>query len=212
VRDPLRTLPRALVGGALLVAAIYLALNAVFLFSVPPAVLSGRLDVARLAAQAIGGPRLAAAVSALIAYVLVTFVSSMTMAGPHICARMAADGYLPSALTARPGEPPRVALAVQLGLATILVWTAAFDGLLTYVGFALGLGTAATVAGLVRLRRREGAAAVPVPGWPWVPAVFLTFVLGASALAVKERPLESAVGLAVMLAVGLASWRRTRRR
>jgi APA family basic amino acid/polyamine antiporter len=211
VRDPLRTLPRALVGGALLVTLLYLALNIVFLFAVPPAELAGRVDVGRLAAETIGGPRLAAAVSALIVYALVTFVSSMTMAGPHICARMSADGYLPRALAARPGQPPRAALAVQLALGIALVWTAAFDRLLTYVGFALGLSTAATVAGLVRLRRREGAQAVPVWGWPWVPALFLTFVLSASALAIAERPLESALGLGLMLAVALVSWPRARR-
>jgi APA family basic amino acid/polyamine antiporter len=211
VRDPLRTLPRALVGGALLVTLLYLALNTVFLFAVPPAVLAGRVDVGRLAAETIGGPRLAAAVSALIAYVLVTFVSSMTMAGPHICARMGADGYLPRALAAQPGRPPRAALAVQLALGIALVWTAAFDRLLTYVGFALGLSTAATVAGLVRLRRRLGAGAVPVWGWPWVPALFLIFVLSASALAIRERPWESAVGLGLMLVVALVSWPRARR-
>jgi APA family basic amino acid/polyamine antiporter len=211
VRDPLRTLPRALVGGALLVTLLYLALNAVFLFAVPPAELAGRVDVGRLAAETIGGPRLAAAVSALIAYVLVTFVSSMTMAGPHICARMSADGYLPRALCARPGQPPRAALAVQLALAVVLVWTAAFERILTYVGFALGLSTAATVAGLVRLRRREGAETVPVWGWPWVPALVLAFVLTASGLAIKERPMESAVGLGIMFVVALGSWPRTRK-
>jgi basic amino acid/polyamine antiporter, APA family len=204
VRNPIRTLPRALVGGALLVTVLYLALNAVFLFVVPPAQLAGRLDVGRLAAEAIAGPRLGLAVSALIAYVLVTFVSAMTMAGPHICARMAGDGYLPRALAARAGQPPRAALIVQVALAGLLVWTAAFERLLTYVGFALGLSTAATVAGLVRLRRREGAAAVPVRGWPWVPALFLLFVLTASALAIKERPVESALGLAIILVVALA--------
>jgi APA family basic amino acid/polyamine antiporter len=212
VRDPQRTLPRALVGGTLLVTVLYLALNAVFLSVVPGAQLSGHIDVGRLAAAAIGGPRLAGAVSALIAYVLCTFVSSMTMAGPHITARMAGDGYLPRALAARPGQPPRLALVVQLALAALLVWTAAFDRLLTYVGFALGLCTAATVSGLVRLRLREGPTAVPIIGWPWVPGLFLISVLGATALTIKERPTESAFGLGAMLLAGLLSWPRTRRR
>jgi APA family basic amino acid/polyamine antiporter len=209
VRDPERTLPRALIGGTLLVTALYLGLNAVFVLAVPPEVLAGRTEVGRLAAQAIGGPRLATAASAFIAYVLVTFVSCMTMAGPHIAARMAADGYLPRALAARPGQPPRRALLVQLALGLVPVWIAAFDQLLTYVSLALSLCTAATVIGLVRLRRREGAAAVPVMGWPWVPGTFLIFVLVSAGLTVKQRPLEAAVGLGTVL-VGLATFRKRR--
>jgi APA family basic amino acid/polyamine antiporter len=209
VRDPERTLPRALIGGTLLVTALYLGLNAVFVFAVPPQVLAGRTEVGRLAAQAIGGPRLATAASAFIAYVLVTFVSCMTMAGPHIAARMAADGYLPRSLASPPGQPPRRAQLVQLALALVPVWIAAFDQLLTYVSLALSLCTAATVIGLVRLRRREGAAAVPVAGWPWVPGTFLIFVLVSAGLTMKQRPLEAAVGLATVL-VGLATFRRRR--
>jgi APA family basic amino acid/polyamine antiporter len=210
VRAPATTLPRALVGGALLVAALYLALNAVFLLVAPASVLAGQVEVGRLAAEAIGGRRLAVPVTALLAYVICTFVSSMTMAGPHICARMAGDGYLPRVLASPAGQPPRAALAVQLAIAAALVWTAAFDRLLTAVGFALGLSTAASVIGLVRLRRREGAQAVPVRGWPWVPALFLTFVLGATALAVKEQPAASAKGLAALVLAGVVSWPRVR--
>jgi APA family basic amino acid/polyamine antiporter len=129
----------------------------------------------------------------------------MTMAGPHISARMAADGYLPARLAARPGAPPRAALLLQLAIAILLIWTATYDRLLTYVGFMLGLNTAATVLGLIRLRRREGPA-MPVWGWPWVPVLFLLFVLATSTLAVLQRPLESAAGLALTL-VGLAAYR-----
>jgi APA family basic amino acid/polyamine antiporter len=205
VKDPQRTLPRALLGGTALVTALYLGLNAVFVFAVPPAVLSGRQEVGRLAAEAIGGPALGVAAALFIAYVLATFVSCMTMAGPHIAARMAADGYLPAALAAAPGRPPRRALLLQLGLSLLFVWGGRLEQLLTYVGLALGLSTAATVLGLVRLRLREGAQAVPVPGWPWVPAAFLIFVIASAGLTVKERPVEALVALATIL-VGLVTF------
>jgi len=206
VSDPTRNLPRAMLLGALGVSALYLALNAIFLFTVPASALAGKLEVGRIAAYAIGGAWLADAVSALIAFVLATFVSSMLMAGPHVTARMAADGYLPRFLRPVPGQPPRATLLVQLALSLVLVWIGQPDTILQYVGFTLGLSTAVTVIGLIRLRLREGAGALPVWGWPWVPVIFLVFVLGSTAFAMVQRPLVSLVGLAA-LAAGLVLFR-----
>jgi APA family basic amino acid/polyamine antiporter len=205
VSDPTRNLPRAMMIGAVGVTLLYLALNAVFVFSVPVEALVGKADVGRIAAEAIGGPRLAAAVAGLIAFVLATFVSSMMMAGPHVIARMAGDGYLPRTLAATAGTPPRAALLLQLLLSLVLVWTEKTDALLTYVGFTLGLSTAATVIGLIRLKRREGAA-LPVWGWPWVPAAFLVFVLGSTAFAIVQAPLSSGIALLTLMA-GLLAFR-----
>lgn len=210
VKDPDRNLPRAMLLGAGVVTALYLALNAVFVLAAPPAALAGQLEVGRIAAEALGGRSLALVVSGLIAFVLVTCASSLVMAGPQVYARMAADGYLPRFLAARTGQPPRAALLLQLAVALALVWTARYDSLLTYVGFMLGLSSAATVLGLVRLRLRL-AADLPVPGWPLVPALYLVFVLGATGFTVSRRPAESLAGLAT-LSLGLLAFAWQRRR
>jgi len=211
VSDPTRNLPRAMLVGALGVTALYLALNAIFLFTAPAEALAGRMEVGRIAAEAIGGPLLAQAVAALIAFVLATFVSSMMMAGPHVTARMAADGYLPAVLRAAPDRPPRAALMLQLFVSLVLVWLEKPDTILQYVGFTLGLSTAVTVIGLIRLRLREGAAALPVWGWPWVPVLFLVFVLGSTGVAVAQRPLVS-VAAAAVVGLGLLLFQRWRKK
>ena len=69
----------------------------------------------------------------------------------------------------------------------------------------LGLSTAATVLGLVRLRLREGPQ-LRVPGWPWVPSLFLLSVLAMTIFSIARRPKESLVGLAT-IAVGWIAWR-----
>lgn len=209
VRHPERDLPRALLLGTGIVTALYLALNYVFVFAAPAGDLAGRLEIGRLAAEALGGRAWADAITALVAVGLISSVSSLIMAGPRVYAQMAADGCVPRVFAASDG-PPRASIALQTVVALALLWSATFEALLTYIGFTLSLSTAATVAGLIKLRLREGPR-LPVPGWPWVPWLFLLSVLGMAAFSVGRRPLESLLGLAT-LAVGWVAWWGSRRR
>ena len=213
VTHPERNLPRSLLLGTAIVTLVYLALNAVFVFSAPIDQLAGKLEVGRVAATALGGPAWGNMVSALVALVLVSSVSSLIMAGPRVYARMAEDRYLPSCLAPRNG-PPVNAILLQGVLALVLLWSSTFDQLLTYIGFTLGLSTAATVAGLMRIRLQEGSQ-VRLPGWPWVPASFLMATLAITGFAIAQRPKESLAGFATIL-LGLLAWafaesRRNRR-
>lgn len=209
IRDPERIIPRALLLGTLGVTLIYVLLNALFLYSAPFEALAGRLEVARIAAEALGGARLGTLVTALVALALTTSVSSGMMAGPRVYARMAEDGVLPDWLRSTQG-PPRAAILFQCTLALGLMWTATFQGLLTYIGFTLGLSTAATVVGIMRLRLREGPG-MTVPGWPWMPATFLICMGGISLGAFLRQPKESLMGLA-SLGLGGLVWRFGNRR
>jgi APA family basic amino acid/polyamine antiporter len=193
------------------VTLLYLALNALFVFAAPGAELAGRIDVAHVAATVVGGPGLALAVSGLVALALALCVSALTMTGPQVAARMAGDGLLPRCFAAPAGHPPRLALVAQLTLGLVALWTATFEGILTYVGFTLGISTLATIVGLCRLRLREGPV-VHVPGWPWVPGLFLAFVAGSTVFAVVKKPLEGAVGLGTLLAGALIFVVKERRR
>ncbi len=203
VKAPERNLPRALLLGTLLVTVFYLALNTVFLWAAPISALAGQLEVGRIAAEALGGARLAEAVTAAILLALMTSVSAQVMAGPRVYAKMAADGWLPRWLAAEDG-PPRRSIVFQAAVALVFLWSATYDKLLTYIGLTLSLSTAATVAALIVARSKEKPPQ-PVPGWPWVPCLFLAGVVGMAAMTVYRRPLESLVSLATLL-LGLAVW------
>ena len=204
VRDPERNLPRAMALGVVVVMAVYLALNAVFVFAAPVEELAGKLDIGRVAARALGGDTLAEWVTGLIALALATSISSMTMAGPRIYARMADDGCMPRWFRSPDLGPPRRGILLQTVLALAMVWTATFQSLLTYIGFSLGLCTAAAVAGLIRLRLREGPQ-LRIPGWPWAPAIFVLSVLAISLFTMIRMPVETGIGLATLVA-GWISW------
>jgi amino acid transporter len=205
VRDPGRNLPLALAAGTVIVMVLYVLLNAVFVYSTPVAALAGKLEVGRIAAESLGGAGWGIAVTLIVALALISSVSSMMMAGPRVYARMADDGYLPGMLRAPPGEAPRSGMVLQLALSLVMLWSTTYDGLLTYIGFTLGLSTALAVAGLVRLRLREGPT-LSVPGWPWIPLLFLAAIIVITVLTIRMRPVASAYGLAT-LAAGWLAWR-----
>jgi APA family basic amino acid/polyamine antiporter len=199
VREPERNLHRSLWLATGLVMLIYLSLNAVFLYSAPAASLAGKAEVGAIAAEALGGPALRQAVSVLVALALFTSISSMVMAGPRVYARMAEDGLFPRRLgMAR--EVPRAAVALQVGLAVLVAWFSGLRELLGFIGFTLGISAAATIGGLIALRHREGPLRVPVPGYPWVPGIFILTTLGAAGFMAAREPHEAGMGL---LTVGL---------
>jgi APA family basic amino acid/polyamine antiporter len=214
VREPDRTLPRALLGGAAIVTLLYLALNAVFLASAPVQALTGRVEVGDVAARALFGPRGGAALSALIALALAGSVSALSMTGPRVVQAMAADGAFFRALapTNAHGAPTR-AVVLQGALAMIGAATATVEPLLVYAGFTLTLSAAATVAGAFVLRHREPTTPRPhrALAWPASGIAFLALSGFMLVLAVRERPGETLAGIATLV-VGGAAWAAWSRR
>jgi amino acid transporter len=210
VRDPGRNLMRALGAGTAVIIVAYTGLNVVFLWAAPVETLAGRADVAAVAALALGGPDLAAAVAILIALALWTSLSSMVLAGSRVIARMAADGVLPGAL-ARGERAPSAAVALQTAVALGVFWLADLATLLGYIGFTLGLCAAATVASGMALRHREGPEGLPMPGYPWLPGAFVLATVTASGFLVFREPLEAVAG-GLTLASGFGLWTWVRRR
>jgi APA family basic amino acid/polyamine antiporter len=213
IRDPGRTLPRALVGGAALVTLLYVALNAVFLAAAPRAALSGQVEVGHVAARALFGPTGGALLSALIALALAGSVSALGLTGPRVVQAMASDGAFFAALARTNARgAPTPAVVLQGALAALGILTAAFEPLLVYAGFTLTLSAAATVAGAFALRRREPDAPRPhrALAWPWSGLGFVALAAFMTVLSIRERPLESLAGLATLAAGGAvwAAWRR----
>lgn len=204
VRDPRRSVPRAMLLGTLAVTALYLTLNAVFLYAAPAVELAGRPDFAATAVGALGGPLAADLLRALMAVAMLTSIASMTMIGPRVYAKMADDGMLPRFL-AFAGEVPRAAIALQAVVAIAFLWLSGLRAQLDNLGWLLALCTAAAVLGLMRLRLREGAEAVPVPGWPWVPALFVLATLGIAGTMLMERG-AALLPAGLVLASGAAAY------
>jgi APA family basic amino acid/polyamine antiporter len=209
VKDAERNVPRALVLGTLLVTMLYVALNWIFLRTTPMADFAGQPEAGAIAAEQIFGPEGGRLMSAVIALLLVSTVSAMTLAGPRVIEVMAEDipPLRPLAERTAAGAPSRAVL-LQGALALAFVLTNSFERILTYAGFTLTLFAMLAVVGVVVLRRREPA--LPRPwrtwGYPWTPLFFTAFSLWTVIVVIRDRPME-AVGGAVTLGVAaLLTW------
>lgn len=204
VRNPRRTLPRALIGGTLFVMLVYVTLNALFFYALPEAEWEPTIAVGQLAAERLFGSAGSRVVSGIIALAMFGSVSAMTAVGPRVYFAMARDGLAPQ-LFARlsAGRVPVVAIVAQGLLAALLALTGAFETLLVYIGSSLLLFNALTVATLVSVRRRAdsdeaSAGAFRVPLYPLPPAIFLATTLAAWVNGLYEAPLPTGAALGTL--------------
>ncbi|HEY0777664.1 MAG TPA: amino acid permease [Gemmatirosa sp.] len=208
VRDPRRTVPRAAVLGTAVVALAYVLLNYTFLRLVPLPDLAGVLEVGALAARHAFGPAGATVVSATIALLLVATVSAMVLAGSRVTQAVAGGMRRAGVLSTRTAAGvPRNAVLAQAALVAALLLTNSFERVMAYTGFTLTLTSTLAVVALFVLRVREPALPRPYRAWgyPVTPLVYVALSLWTLGFVLAERPRESLLGLATVLA-GVPAW------
>lgn len=212
VADAERNVPRALVLGTLLVTVLYIALNWVFLRTTPLGHLAGQVEVGAIAAEQIFGPDGGRLMSGLIALLLISTISAMTLAGPRVIEAMAEDipSLRPLAERAPTGAPGRAVL-LQGAIALAFVLTNSFDGILTYAGFTLTIFALLAVVGVIVLRRREPDLPRPYRTWgyPWTPLFFAGFSIWTVMIVVRDRPMEAIGGVVTLGVAALLTWGTT---
>ena len=199
VREPQRTLPRALAWGVALVTVIYIATSAVFVYLVPLAAVDSGETFAAQAGTALFGARGAQVLSLVVILCVASSLLALMTAAPRVYYAMARDGIGVGALGAlhpRTGAPLR-AIAIQAGLACFLVAVGRFDQIVAYFIFVTVLFLGASVAALFALRRRGPAPSYITPAFPLPAIAFLAMIAVLLALLAAGRPVQAASGLAI---------------
>ncbi|MDQ3339946.1 MAG: APC family permease [Myxococcota bacterium] len=213
VREPSRTIPRALLLGTGSVMVLYVLLNLVFLYAVPTSVLAGAggggpvFEVGDVAARALFGNRAGQLVTSVIALALVSAVSAMVMAGPRVYAAMARDHALPHQLAHHNARGvPVFAVITQGVLGCLFVLVGDPDKLIRFVGFTLALFTGLAVGAVFILRARGMTSEYKTTGYPVTPLLFIALSAWIVYAQIKDRPVE-AIAVGVVLALGaLVYW------
>jgi APA family basic amino acid/polyamine antiporter len=226
MRNPGRTLPRAIIGGILVVMALYLTINVAYFYALPVSDIvtanSTRFPAApAVAARAVGtflsgtGAKLLIVVFALSA---LGTVNGAMMTGPRVPFAMARDGQFFNVFgtLGRRSHAPVVAILTNATIAAILAASGTYDQLTNLVIFAYAIFYVLAGASLFVLRRRDPDRPRPYRTWGY-PVVPLIFVVAMGSLTLNmlwTNPLEAWVTIA-LLAPGIPAYlyfRRQRRR
>jgi basic amino acid/polyamine antiporter, APA family len=204
-KDPERTIPRSLVLGTLIVTVCYVGLNIVYLTVLPIDRVIASTRVAADTFEALVGPAGASFVSALVMFSAFGALNGVILAGPRVYYSMAQDGLLFKwAAEVHPTyRTPGRAIGLQAVWAAVLVLTGTYRQLFTRVIYTEWIFFALLAIGVVLLRRRSDYH--PLWRMPGVPAIPIVFACASIAIAVNQirvDPVNSAIGL-LMVLIGL---------
>lgn len=215
VRDPAKTLPRALLTSVVTVTLLYVLVNAAYFYVLPLATIASSELVAAEAIQHVIGDSAGGVIAACVMLSTFGAISATAVVDPRVFYAMAKDGMFFERIgTAHPRyQTPHVSIVISGVLAAVYVWLRTFEELAAH--FVLGFWPfyALIAAGVIRLRMRAPALCRPfrVPLYPLPPLVFLGAAGTLLVVSLVELPRTSAINLAITLAGVPVYWLWTSR-
>jgi APA family basic amino acid/polyamine antiporter len=180
--DPVRTLPRAIIGGTLLIAALYLVINLALVRVLPlPVLAASKLpaaDAARLVLPR-GGAELVTVISI---FTMLSLLNNVTLSAPRILYAIGRDGlFTARAAVVSAGGTPRLALLLTSAMGAVVILSGTFERVIAMYAVLFLISYVSTFLAVFVLRVREPQLPRPFRaiGYPLSTAVVL---LGSVAL------------------------------
>ena len=215
VRDPNRNFPIAMGVGVLAITAIYLLVNVAFLRVVPlEAMRENPATVATVVAEAAYGPAGGTALSVLMWISIFGALGGLVMTLPRLFYAAASEYEKPAGQTmlaplfralaySSPARSVPTGAILFAGIISIaaLLFFGSFSRIVTFFVVPFQFMNILMVASIYRLRPRLSREGVfRLPGYPWVPAVFIVVMAAFLVTALVFNPTESLIGIALTLA------------
>lgn len=214
VRDPGRTLSRAIMIAMAVVLATYLLLNVAFVYVLPFAELQGSPRVAADAMARAVGPRAADVTALVVLLSALGTLNAQLLNYPRITYALASDGLFFKAISrVHASRHVPVGAIVLVGTwASILALAGSYTQILGWAAFVNQAFMALTVIGLFILRRI--APEMPRPyqvfGYPFTPLLYVAILLWYLTTLLTTRGPQVLIGIGIV-AAGLPFywyWRR----
>lgn len=204
VQNPERSMPRALVGGVLIVGVLYMLTNAAIQFVLPATLIASTDRPAAEAMRLVAGHWGAALVSIGIAVSIgATFVGA-SLSGARVPFAAARDGLFFKRLAyVHPQfHTPSAALLLQAALSSLLLlFIGRFQSLFSLAIFAEWLFYALTASTIFVFRHREPNKVRPysIWGYPLLPILFLMAAAALLVFSFADQPRNSLIGTGIIL-------------
>lgn len=201
IDNPVKNVPKALIGGTLFVAVVYVLFQWVLLRNATAIQLQGKEEVTFIAFDNLLGTAGGRWVSIFIAIQLVATISSYLWVGPRVTWAMARENKLWQRLAQKNKHGiPVAAVWMHVIISILLTLTGSFEKILLYAGFVLQLMSSLTVATSLFLKNKKPGSFTS-PFKPVLQIIFLIFNAWVLIFTLIDRPIESLIGIGV-LAIG----------
>jgi APA family basic amino acid/polyamine antiporter len=210
IREPRKSLPKALLLGVVGVIALYVSVNIIYVQTLSPAGLAATTTPASAVMRAALGSFGSRLIAVAIAISTLGFLSQAMLTYPRVAFAMAEDGLLPRAF-ARLGSRSRVpvaAIILQGTITSAAVLLGTFEQLLSYVVVMDWLFFGLTASCLFVFRHRQArdetsSSAAPgfrVPGHPWTTGLFVLAAWLIVLNTIYKYPRNAGVAVCILLA------------
>ncbi|CAM3246472.1 APC family permease [Empedobacter stercoris] len=206
--NPLKSLPKALIGGTILVTVLYALLQYVFLKHVPVDYLAGQLNVGTIATQQMLGEKLGNFFGLAISLLLISGISAMVWVGPRVTSSIAKEHRLWSYFQTQENGIPKRALWLQFSISALLLLTGTFEQIMIYCGILLTASSLMTVLGVFKLRKQnQQRIGFKSPLFPLFQIVFVLLSVWMITYALIHNPFETILGMSnLLIGTGTYFW------
>lgn len=203
VKHPERNLPLSLVFGTIIVIALYVAINTVYLYALPVESLKEVVNVGQVAGEHLLSESFVRIVTMAIMLAVAASINATVLAGARLSYAIARDGFFWSyfeKLHARYGTP-HIALLIQAVLACLYIVVDTFENLLSAVVFIMLLSSIGSGLAHLILRSRKPLLERPyrTHGYPLVPLLFIAAYSYIAVQILLSSPVRSVLGVVITL-------------
>src|SRR5215216_7516553 len=200
VKNPARTLPRALTFGVLIIMLVYILTSFAFVYLVPLERVTSGETFAAQAGEVLFGRAGGLIFSLIVVVSVLGSITAVVMSAPRVYFAMARDGLFFRSVAAlhKRYETPARAIALQAVLASVLVAAGSFNEIVSYFIFVVVLFVALSVAALFKFRHDDSSdVRFLTPGYPATLIVFLVMMALTLFLLGSDNPKQAFLGVVV---------------
>ncbi len=209
VKHPEKSIPRAMLGGALSIIGIYALFNLALLYILPLSKIAGENFAMGAAAQVVFGPAGDTIARGLMVVCLLSGINAYVLMTSRVLFAMSRDGLFSRRATqVNEGGTPTLALALSTAVALAFLWSGTFNQVIKICAFFFVANYTISFTSVFLLRWREPHLPRPYRAWghPWTTGLVLLGSVAYLAGVVLSDPKTSSISI-ILLALSYPAFR-----